>query len=105
MTGLCYDVDADLLAEAKNQVKFNMLTHLDGSTSTCEDIGRQLLTYGRRLHPLEVVARIDAVDQAAIKQTARRFFHDRDHALAAIGPIWELPDYNWIRSRSYFGTK
>jgi len=93
-------VDEALLAEAKNQLKMNMLAHLDGSTVIAEDIGRQMLTYKRRLHPTEMLARIDAVDAAQIKQTARRFFYDRDHALAAIGPIWELPDYNWIRSRS-----
>jgi hypothetical protein len=26
----------------------------------------------------------------------------QDHALAAVGPIYELPDYNWIRRRSYW---
>jgi len=98
---LCYAVDENSLTEAKNQLKMNMLSHLDGSTVIAEDIGRQLLTYGRRMHPVEVMARIDAVDTLAIRNTARRYFLDRDHALAAIGPIWELPDYNWIRSRSY----
>lgn len=102
ITTLCYTVDEDLLAEAKNQLKMNMLTHLDGTTVVCEDIGRQLLTYGRRIHPVEVLARIDAVDKHAVKRAANRFFFDRDHALAAIGPIWELPDYNWIRGRSHF---
>ena len=102
LTTLCYTVDDVLLAEAKNQLKMNTLAHLDGSTVVCEDIGRQLLTYGRRMHPVEMLARIDAVDRAAVKQAANRFFFDRDHALAAIGPIWELPDYNFIRSRSYF---
>jgi len=102
ITTLCYTVDEDLLAEAKNQLKMNMLTHLDGTTVVCEDIGRQLLTYGRRIHPVEVLARIDAVDKHAVKRAANRFFFDRDHALAAIGPIWELPDYTWIRGRSHF---
>ena len=102
LTTLCYTVDDVLLAEAKNSLKMNTLAHLDGSTVVCEDIGRQLLTYGRRMHPVEMLARIDAVDRAAVKQAANRFFFDRDHALAAYGPIWELPDYNFIRSRSYF---
>jgi processing peptidase subunit beta len=93
-------VDEAQLAEAKNQLKMNLLAHLDGSTVIAEDIGRQLLTHKRRLPPLEALARIEAVDAAQIKQVARRFFYDRDHALAAIGPIWELPDYNWIRNRS-----
>jgi len=101
LSTLSNHVDEAALLEAKNQLKMNMLSHLDGSTVIAEDIGRQMLTYKRRLPPLEVMARIDAVDVAQIKQTARRFFYDRDHALAAIGPIWELPDYNWIRNRSH----
>jgi processing peptidase subunit beta len=101
ISNLSYNVEENALLEAKNQLKMNMLAHLDGSTVIAEDIGRQLLTYGRRMHPSEMIARIDAVDAAQIKATARRYFQDRDHALAAIGPIWELPDYNWIRARSY----
>lgn len=101
LNNLCYNVDENSLAEAKNQLKMTMLSHLDGSTAIAEDIGRQLLTYGRRMHPVEVLSRIEAIDSNAVKQCARRFFLDRDHALAAIGPIYELPDYNWIRSRSY----
>lgn len=102
ITGLCYNVDPDLLNEAKNQLKMNMLSQLDGSTVICEDIGRQVLTYGRRMHPAEVVARIDAVDTTAVKNCATRYFYDRCHALAAIGPIYALPDYNWIRRKSYW---
>jgi processing peptidase subunit beta len=102
MGHLSYKVDENLLQEAKTNLKMNTLSVLDGSTATCEEIGRQLLTLGRRMHPVEALARIDAVDSKAVKAVANRYFFDRDHALAAIGPIWELPDYNWIRTRSYF---
>ena len=33
---------------AKNLLKTNMLLQLDGTTPVCEDIGRQMLCYGRR---------------------------------------------------------
>lgn len=33
---------------------------------------------------------------------AYQFINDQDHALAAVGPIHELPDYNWIRRRSFW---
>jgi len=102
LTQMCYDIDPINLAEAKNQLKMDMLAQLDGSTVICEDIGRQVLTYGRRMHPTEVIARIDAVDTTAVKNTANRYFYDRCHALAAVGPIYELPDYDWIRRKSYF---
>ncbi len=100
-TRLCIQLEEFQLQEAKNQLKMNMLAALDGSTVVCEDIGRQMLTYGRRMHPAEVMARIDAVDLQAVKACANRYFYDRDHSLAAIGPIWELPHYMWIRRRTY----
>ena len=65
----------------------------------CEEIGRQLLQYGRRLHPTEIIARIDAVDAAAIKNIARNYFLDKDFALAAIGAVQNIPDYPWLRRR------
>jgi processing peptidase subunit beta len=102
LTGLCYNVDDNLLAEAKNQLKMSVLSQLDGSTVVCEDIGRQVLTFGRRMHPTESIARIEAVDAAAVKNCANRFFYDRCHALAAVGPIYELPEYDWIRRKSYY---
>eukprot|EP00456_Euglypha_rotunda_P014264 TRINITY_DN1445_c0_g1_i4.p1 TRINITY_DN1445_c0_g1~~TRINITY_DN1445_c0_g1_i4.p1 ORF type:complete len:310 (-),score=36.97 TRINITY_DN1445_c0_g1_i4:55-984(-) len=102
LTRFCYEVDEIRLHEAKVQLKANLLAHLDGSTQTAEDIGRQLLTYGRRLHPMESIARIDAVDANAIKHCARRFFYDRDHAVAAIGNIYGLPYYPLMRQQSYW---
>ncbi|CAM9865698.1 unnamed protein product, partial [Laminaria digitata] len=29
-----------------------------------------------------------------------RFVNDEDHAMAALGPVGGLPDYDWIRNRT-----
>lgn len=87
---------------AQTQLKANLLMQLDGSSPICEDIGRQMLTYGRRMTPAEIFARIEAVDASAVREVANRIINDQDHALAAIGPIHELPDYNFLRRRSYW---
>lgn len=29
-----------------------------------------------------------------------RFVNDEDHAMAALGPVGRLPDYDWIRNRT-----
>jgi hypothetical protein len=50
-----------------------------------EDIGRNLLVYGRRMPKAELFARIDAVDSATVKAVANRFFLDQDIAIAALG--------------------
>ncbi|GMI29206.1 hypothetical protein TrCOL_g13649 [Triparma columacea] len=102
MVRLVHKTSDEEVARAKTQLKANMLMQLDGHANVAEDIGRQLLTYGRRLTMAEIFTRIDAIDTADIKATAAKFINDQDHALAAIGPIHALPDYNYIRRRSYW---
>lgn len=87
---------------AKFNLKSTMLASLDGHWNVAEDIGRQLLCYGRRMSVAETFTRIDAVTVNDIKATAAKFINDQDHALAAVGGIHGLPDYNWIRSHSYW---
>ncbi|RVW30419.1 putative mitochondrial-processing peptidase subunit beta, mitochondrial [Vitis vinifera] len=84
------------------QLKSSLLLHIDGTSPVAEDIGRQLLTYGRRIPFAELFARIDAVDASTVKRVANRFIFDRDVAIAAMGPIQGLPDYNWFRRRTYW---
>jgi len=98
----CHDVSEDELTRAKTQLKSQMLMQLDSFSNIAEDIGRQILTYGRRMNSSEIFARVDAISVADVKTTANKFINDEDHALAAIGPIYELPDYNYIRRRSYW---
>jgi hypothetical protein len=42
------------VSRAKTQLKANMLMQLDSFSQTAEDIGRQMLTYGRRMSNAEV---------------------------------------------------
>lgn len=105
MVRMVHKTSDEEVERAKTQLKANILMQLDGSSPICEDIGRQMLTYGRRLTPAEIFARIDAVDAGAVRHTANLIINDKDHALAAHGPIHELPDYNFIRQRSYWLSK
>lgn len=56
---LCTNVTNSEVERAKNLLKTNMLLQLDGTTPICEDIGRQLLCYDRRIPIHELKARID----------------------------------------------
>ncbi|KAF8408188.1 hypothetical protein HHK36_007330 [Tetracentron sinense] len=99
---LSYRVSEADVTRARNQLKSSLLLHIDGTSPVAEDIGRQLLTYGRRIPFAELFARIDAVDASTVKRVANRFIFDQDVAIAAMGPIQSLPDYNWFRRRTYW---
>lgn len=86
---------------AKIALKATMLMGLDGNSNVCEDIGRQLLTYGRRLTPAEIFLRIEELSVDDVKAAAYKVFYDKDHALAAVGGLEGLPSYEWIRNNSY----
>lgn len=98
---LAHDVDEGHLLEAKHNIVSSLLNTLESSSSIAEDVGRHLLSYGRRIHPAEMVSRVMAVTEKDVKSTAERFFYDRDFAMAAVGNTWELPDYNFIRQRTF----
>jgi processing peptidase subunit beta len=87
---------------AKVSLKAAMLMNMDGHNNVAEEIGRSLLNYGRRMTPAEIFSRIDAVTTSDIQATAGKFFNDQDHALAAVGGIHELPDYQWFRRHTYW---
>ncbi|CAL9755353.1 unnamed protein product [Musa acuminata subsp. burmannicoides] len=93
---LAYQVSEAEVVRARNQLKSVLLLHIDGSTAVSENNGRQMLTYGRVLPFVELFARIDAVDAAAIMETARSFIINKEVALAATGPIQELPEHSWF---------
>jgi len=83
---------------AKSQLKAGLLLGLDGTTAVAEDIGRQLVTSGKRLTPQELEAAVDAVTIDQIKRVAHKYLWDKDIAIAALGSIEGLLDYNRIRA-------
>ena len=90
------------LERAKTALKAGQLMGVDSICPLAEDIGRQLITYGRYMPKAELFARIDAVTTETIKEVASRVIYDQDVAIAAIGDTTLLPDYNWFRRRTYW---
>lgn len=100
LSRLADNVREEDLERAKIALKATMLMGLDGNTNVCEDIGRQLLTYGRRMTPAEIFQRIEELGVEDVRAAVHKVFHDKDHAMAAVGGIEGLPSYEWIRSKS-----
>ncbi|GAA6007467.1 mitochondrial processing peptidase [Rhodotorula paludigena] len=86
------------VSRAKAQLKASLLLGLDGTTAVAEDIGRQIVTSGRRLTPKEIESAVDAVSVADIQRCAKKYLWDRDIAVAAVGRVEGLLDYSRIRA-------
>ena len=99
---LCTSVTESEVARAKNLLKTSMLLQLDGTTPVCEDIGRQMLCYGRRLPLHELEARIDAVTTVDVREACNKYVYNQCPAVAAVGPVENLPDYKRIRASMYW---
>mgnify|MGYP000026402058 CR=1 FL=1 len=99
---LSFSVGDREVERARNQLKTNILMQLDGTAAVAEDIGRQMLTYRRRLTPAEVFARIDAVDADTIKRVANEYLYNKSPTIAAVGSLDGMPDYARLQSWNYW---
>ncbi|KAI9837027.1 MAG: hypothetical protein M1819_000676 [Sarea resinae] len=95
---LSYNVTEAEVERAKAQLKASILLSLDGTTAVAEDIGRQLVTTGRRLSPEEVERTVSAITEKDVMDFARRKLWDQDIAVSAVGSIEGLLDYQRIRN-------
>ena len=95
------EVSEEEVARARNQIKASLLVDLDGSTQVTEDIGRQVLTFGRRIPMVELFARIDAIDAKQVQRVTNKYFYDKDVASVCFGPIQNLPDLGTFRRWTY----
>jgi len=86
------------LLRARAQLKASLLMALESSSAQCDELARQLLVFERRVPPDEIVARIDAVDEDAIRRVGRRLLAGPP-TLTAIGPLRHLAPLEDIRRR------
>ncbi len=77
-TRMSIDPTSAEVERAKSQLKAGLLLGLDGTTAVAEDIGRQLVTSGRRMTPQQIERAVDAVTVDEIKRVAQKYLWDRD---------------------------
>ncbi|XP_078340275.1 mitochondrial-processing peptidase subunit beta-like [Crassostrea virginica] len=99
---LCTSITDQEVERAKNILKANLRLQLDGTTPICEDIGRQMLAYGRRVPLEEFEYRIDSVNAKKLKEVCTKYIYDRCPAMAVVGPAVAVPDYSSLRSEFYW---
>ena len=83
---------------AKSQLKASILLSLDGTTAVAEDIGRQIVTTGRRLSAEDIERTVGQITPKHIMDFVSRKVWDQEIAISAVGSIEGLLDYNRVRS-------
>jgi len=95
-------VSSDEVERAKTKLKASVLMQMDGTTAICEDIGRQVLTHGRRLSAAEVFMRIDTITPDDVMRVVREHCEDVCPTVACVGQTLNMPDYNFTRGWTYW---
>lgn len=95
---LSFNVTEAETERAKAQLKASILLSLDGTTAVAEDVGRQIVTTGRRMEPNEIERVIGQITEKDVMRFANQYLWDKDIAVSAVGSIEGLLDYNRIRN-------
>ncbi|HUJ03050.1 MAG TPA: pitrilysin family protein [Rhizomicrobium sp.] len=99
MAALAAKPTPEEIARAKAQLKSGLLMGLERPSNRTEQIAGQLLAYGRVLPVDELIAKLDAVDESAIRRFGERLMNAGKPSLAALGPIGKLESYDDFAGR------
>jgi len=93
------DMSEAELARARAQLKAGLLMGLESPSNRAERLARLLQIRGRVPPPEEVVAEIDAVTVAGVRDMAGRMATEAPSALALYGPVAKAPDWQTLQDR------
>ena len=89
---------AEETQRAKNQLKSSVLMKLESRQVLFEDIGRQVLTYGKHESAADLCKRIDALTPQMLQKAAQKALKSKI-SLAAFGDVSAVPSYDAIQAR------
>lgn len=84
---------------AKAQLKAALLLSLDGSTAIVEDIGRQVVTTGKRLSPEDVFEQVDRITKDDVVMWANYRLQNKPLSIVGLGNIDNIPKLSYIENK------
>ncbi|KEG10092.1 mitochondrial processing peptide beta subunit [Trypanosoma grayi] len=87
-------VDAALLEEAKSEFKSSVMMMRDSTTNSAEDLGRQMIHFGRRVPIREVFEHVDAVTPAMFRDTLAKYIGATVPTVSYIGSASAVPNFD-----------
>lgn len=92
------EIREDEVARARAQLKADLLMARESMMTRADQMAKNLIFKHKKLDIAERIARIAAVDAAAIKAIARQIFASPP-TLAALGPLGQLESFDQIKRR------
>ncbi|PHZ85623.1 peptidase M16 [Paremcibacter congregatus] len=96
MHKMSHHVGTEEVNRARAQMKAGLLMSLESTTNRMEQLGRQMMIFGKPISHEDIVEKIDQVDATAIMRFTDRLLNDNKLSLAAVGPLGHLEDYDKI---------
>lgn len=88
-------------AQAKVNLKAQLLFNMDGSANSAQDIGRQVLHLGRRVPLTEMYDRIDDTTATNVQEVLQHYFYGRKPVFSYLGYLSQIPNYDWTQHWTY----
>lgn len=98
MKKLAENASEEEVARARAQIRAGLMMSLESSAARMEQIGRQVLVYGRVLPLEELIARIDEVDVARVTEIAERMVRAPALSFATVGPYQAQKGFDQLAS-------
>ena len=92
------DIHEDEITRARTQLKASILMARESTSSRVEQLARQVMLFGHHLTVDEIVAKVEAVDNAAVKSVAARLFSGTP-TVTAVGPVSEMEPFEDLAAR------
>jgi len=99
MAAIAGDLSESEVARARAQIKAGLLMGLESPAARAELIAGQMFALGRVQDVAEIVAQIDAIDAATVRNYASRVMQSARPAIAAIGPVSRLESHDTFARR------
>merc|ERR1739845_18906 len=90
---LSFSVTDEEVARGKRELKAALFGGSGSSAEVCDELGSQMLAYGRSIPAAEMILRIDAIDAEEVKRVAYKYLNDNEVAATGLGPLHGMPQY------------
>lgn len=98
LSKLADDLNDEEIQRARAQLKSSLLMGLESTSNRCDQLGTQMLAYGRPWTTEEIIEKIDAVNKERLSALSREIFSQQP-TLAATGPLNHLESFDSFRAR------